>query len=26
MPSWLDRALPNLNFEDGTREPEPAEA
>jgi RND superfamily putative drug exporter len=26
MPSWLDRALPNLNFEDGAREPEPAEA
>ena len=24
MPSWLDRALPNLNFED--RQPEPAEA
>jgi uncharacterized membrane protein YdfJ with MMPL/SSD domain len=26
MPSWLDRLLPNLNFEDGSREPEPAEA
>jgi RND superfamily putative drug exporter len=26
MPSWLDRALPNLNFEDGSTEPEPAEA
>jgi uncharacterized membrane protein YdfJ with MMPL/SSD domain len=26
MPSWLDRALPNLNFEDGATEPEPAEA
>jgi RND superfamily putative drug exporter len=26
MPSWLDRALPNLNFEDGSGEPEPAEA
>jgi uncharacterized membrane protein YdfJ with MMPL/SSD domain len=26
MPSWLDRALPNLNFEDGHAEPEPAEA
>jgi RND superfamily putative drug exporter len=24
MPSWLDRVLPNLNFED--RHPEPAEA
>ena len=26
MPSWLDRVLPNLNFEDGGSEPEPAEA
>jgi uncharacterized membrane protein YdfJ with MMPL/SSD domain len=26
MPSWLDRALPDLSFENGTREPEPAEA
>jgi RND superfamily putative drug exporter len=26
MPSWLDRALPDLSFESGTREPEPAEA
>jgi uncharacterized membrane protein YdfJ with MMPL/SSD domain len=26
MPSWLDRVLPNLNFEDGSSEPEPAEA
>jgi uncharacterized membrane protein YdfJ with MMPL/SSD domain len=26
MPSWLDRALPNLSFEDRHREPEPAEA
>jgi uncharacterized membrane protein YdfJ with MMPL/SSD domain len=26
MPSWLDRVLPNLNFEDGPSEPEPAEA
>ncbi len=26
MPSWLDRALPNLNFEDGRSEPKPAEA
>jgi uncharacterized membrane protein YdfJ with MMPL/SSD domain len=26
MPSWLDRVLPNLNFEDGSTEPEPAEA
>ena len=26
MPSWLDRVLPNLNFEDGPTEPEPAEA
>jgi len=23
MPSWLDRALPDLSFEDGGREPEP---
>ena len=26
MPSWLDRILPRLNFEDGAAEPEPAEA
>ncbi|MFL5900003.1 MAG: MMPL family transporter [Solirubrobacterales bacterium] len=26
MPSWLDRALPDLSFEGGGREPEPAEA
>jgi uncharacterized membrane protein YdfJ with MMPL/SSD domain len=26
MPSWLDRVLPNLNFEDRHGEPEPAEA
>jgi uncharacterized membrane protein YdfJ with MMPL/SSD domain len=26
MPSWLDRALPDLSFESGTVEPEPAEA
>jgi uncharacterized membrane protein YdfJ with MMPL/SSD domain len=26
MPSWLDRLLPNLNFEDRAPEPEPAEA
>ena len=26
MPSWLDRVLPNLNFEDRHTEPEPAEA
>jgi RND superfamily putative drug exporter len=26
MPSWLDRLLPNLNFEDRHAEPEPAEA
>jgi uncharacterized membrane protein YdfJ with MMPL/SSD domain len=26
MPSWLDRVLPNLNFEDRRREPEPAKA
>ncbi len=26
MPSWLDRVLPNLNFENGSSEPEPAEA
>src|SRR6476469_9474180 len=26
MPSWLDRVLPNLNFEDRSTEPEPAEA
>jgi uncharacterized membrane protein YdfJ with MMPL/SSD domain len=26
MPSWLDRALPDLSFEGGTVEPEPAEA
>ncbi len=26
MPSWLDRVLPRLNFEDGAPEPEPAEA
>jgi uncharacterized membrane protein YdfJ with MMPL/SSD domain len=26
MPSWLDRALPNLNFEDRHGEPEPVEA
>jgi uncharacterized membrane protein YdfJ with MMPL/SSD domain len=26
MPSWLDRALPDLSFESGTPEPEPAEA
>ncbi len=26
MPSWLDRALPDLSFENGTAEPEPAEA
>jgi RND superfamily putative drug exporter len=26
MPSWLDRVLPNLNFEDRGAEPEPAEA
>jgi RND superfamily putative drug exporter len=23
MPSWLDRALPDLSFESGTPEPEP---
>jgi uncharacterized membrane protein YdfJ with MMPL/SSD domain len=26
MPSWLDRALPDLSFESGATEPEPAEA
>jgi uncharacterized membrane protein YdfJ with MMPL/SSD domain len=26
MPSWLDRALPDLSFENGGSEPEPAEA
>jgi RND superfamily putative drug exporter len=26
MPSWLDRALPELSFEHGASEPEPAEA
>ncbi|HEX2096162.1 MAG TPA: MMPL family transporter [Solirubrobacterales bacterium] len=26
MPSWLDRALPRLSFEDGGPKPEPAEA
>jgi RND superfamily putative drug exporter len=26
MPSWLDRLLPRLSFEDGHGEPEPAEA
>jgi RND superfamily putative drug exporter len=26
MPSWLDRALPDLSFEGGAPEPEPAEA
>jgi uncharacterized membrane protein YdfJ with MMPL/SSD domain len=26
MPSWLDRALPDLSFESGTADPEPAEA
>jgi uncharacterized membrane protein YdfJ with MMPL/SSD domain len=26
MPSWLDRALPDLSFEGGEREPEPAKA
>jgi uncharacterized membrane protein YdfJ with MMPL/SSD domain len=26
MPSWLDRALPDLSFESGTPEPEPVEA
>jgi len=26
MPSWLDRALPDLSFENGTAEPKPAEA
>ena len=26
MPSWLDRALPDLSFESGVSEPEPAEA
>ena len=26
MPSWLDRLLPDLNFEDAAAEPEPAEA
>jgi len=26
MPSWLDRALPDLSFEGGSAEPEPAEA
>ncbi len=26
MPSWLDRALPDLSFEGGRGEPEPAEA
>ena len=26
MPSWLDRVLPDLNFEDGHGEPEPVEA
>jgi uncharacterized membrane protein YdfJ with MMPL/SSD domain len=26
MPSWLDRALPDLSFESGTPEPEPAQA
>jgi RND superfamily putative drug exporter len=26
MPSWLDRALPDLSFEHGTPDPEPAEA
>jgi len=26
MPSWLDRALPDLSFEHGSEEPEPAKA
>jgi RND superfamily putative drug exporter len=26
MPSWLDRALPDLSFEGGSEEPEPAKA
>ena len=26
LPSWLDRTLPHLSFEDGHPEPEPAEA
>jgi RND superfamily putative drug exporter len=26
MPSWLDRALPDLSFESGSEEPEPAKA
>jgi uncharacterized membrane protein YdfJ with MMPL/SSD domain len=26
MPSWLDRALPDLSFESGAEEPEPAKA
>ena len=26
MPSWLDRALPELSFEHGSPDPEPAEA
>jgi RND superfamily putative drug exporter len=26
FPSWLDRALPELSFEHGPTEPEPAEA
>jgi RND superfamily putative drug exporter len=26
MPSWLDRALPDLSFENGSEEPEPAKA
>jgi hypothetical protein len=26
MPSWLDRVLPNLNFEDRQTQPGPVEA
>jgi RND superfamily putative drug exporter len=26
MPAWLDRALPDLSFESGSKEPEPAKA
>jgi uncharacterized membrane protein YdfJ with MMPL/SSD domain len=26
MPSWLDRALPDVSFEGGAAEPEPVEA
>jgi uncharacterized membrane protein YdfJ with MMPL/SSD domain len=26
FPSWLDRALPELSFEHGSSEPEPAES